>query len=129
VTGIARQAGPPRRYEAAASALAHANRAAGQATAVAEMVRTGKPLSAVVQQLLAAQGSLDALLLRLIQEEVDRQVLADALPTDVRRLLGPVLCRSRSPSRRGRPPTRPNTPPHAIQPEGPADDQARTVDD
>ncbi len=129
MTGGARKTMPPRRYAAAASALAHANRAAGEATAVAEMVRTGKPLSAVVQRLLATQGSLDALLLRLIQEEVDRQILADALPTDVRRLLGPVLRRTRSPSRQVRPPTRANTPPHAIQPERSADGQRRTVDD
>ncbi|MHB8961152.1 MAG: metal-sensing transcriptional repressor, partial [Candidatus Limnocylindrales bacterium] len=104
------------------SAVAHANRAAGQAAGVAEMVRTGKPMDAIVQQLLAAQGSLDALLLRLVQQEVDRQVGLEALHPDVRRLLGPVLRRSRSPSRRARPTGRPSTPPHAIQPEGSADD-------
>lgn len=112
--GTSRQ---PRRYEAAASASAHANRAAGQAAGVAEMVRTGQPLSAVVQQLLAAQGSLDALLLRLVQQEVDRQVLADNIHPDVRQLLGPVLRRSRSPSGRSRPPCRPPAPPPTAQPE------------
>ncbi len=125
MTGAARKTMPPRRYAAAASALAHANRAAGEATAIAEMVRTGKPLSAVVQRLLATQGSLDALLLRLIQEEVDRQILADALPTDVRRLLGPVSCRVAP----GASQNRANTPPHAIQPEQSTADQRHTVDD
>ena len=107
----------PRRYEAASSALAHANRAAGQAAGVAEMVRTGQPLSAVVQQLLAAQGSLDALLVRLVQQEVDRQVLAENIHPDVRELLGPVLRRSRSPSRRSRAPRQPGMPPHTAQSE------------
>ncbi len=107
----------PRRYEAASSALAHASRAAGQAAGVAEMVRTGQPLSAIVQQLLAAQGSLDALLVRLVQQEVDRQVLAENIHPDVRELLGPVLRRSRGPSHRTRAPRNPATPSHFAQSE------------
>ncbi len=101
----------PRRYEATASAAAHANRAAGQAAGVAEMVRAGKPLPAIVQQLLAAQGSLDALLLRLVQQEVDRQVLAENIHPDVRQLLGPVLRRGRGPSNRSSTSRTPSAPP------------------
>lgn len=91
-----------RPHAAAASAVAHANRAAGQAAAVAEMVRKGHPLNGIVQQLLAAQGSLDALLVRLVQDELDRQIPTDELHPDVRCLLGPVLRRSRGQSSRPR---------------------------
>lgn len=93
-----------------AEALARANRAAGQAAAVAEMIRNGQPHCAVVQQVLATQGSLDALLLRLVQQEVDRQAAApDGAQPDLRLLLRPILRRGRSP---GRAPLDPIASPH-----------------
>lgn len=111
MTGSAERPRQPRRLEFAGSAVAHANRAAGQAAGVAEMVRAGKSLPAIVQQLLAAHGSLDALLLRLVQQEVDRQVLAENIHPDARQLLGPVLRRSRSPSSHSRTPHTLSSPP------------------
>jgi DNA-binding FrmR family transcriptional regulator len=52
--------------------VAHAQRMAGQAAAVAGMVSAGRPYAAVVQQLLAARGSLDSLLVRIVELELAR---------------------------------------------------------
>lgn len=57
------------------AAVRHAQRASGQAAAVASMIGDGRPFADVAQQLLAARGSLDALLLRLVELE-----LHDCLP-------------------------------------------------
>lgn len=53
-------------------ALAHALRAAGQAAAVAEILRSDASFEALVQQLLATRGSLDSLLVRLAECELAR---------------------------------------------------------
>jgi DNA-binding FrmR family transcriptional regulator len=50
--------------------LAHALRAAGQSAAVAQMIRSGEPFEAIVQQILATRGSLDSLLVRLVEREL-----------------------------------------------------------
>lgn len=52
------------------AAVRHAQRATGQAAAVASMIATGRPFAEVAQQLLAARGSLDSLLVRLLELEL-----------------------------------------------------------
>lgn len=59
--------------------IAHAQRVAGQAAAVAGMVSAGRPYPEVVQQLLATRGSLDSLLVRIVEHELT-QVTADGSP-------------------------------------------------
>lgn len=59
-----------------AAAARHAQRAAGQVAALAAMIRASEPFAEVAQQLLAARGSLDSLLVRLVELE-----LSDCLPT------------------------------------------------
>jgi len=58
------------------AAVRHAQRATGQAAAVVSMIATGRPFAEVAQQLLAARGSLDSLLVRLVELE-----LSDCLPS------------------------------------------------
>jgi DNA-binding FrmR family transcriptional regulator len=57
------------------AAVRHAQRASGQVAALAGMIAAGDPFSDVAQQLLAARGSLDSLLVRLVELE-----LGDCLP-------------------------------------------------
>lgn len=56
---------------ARAAAVRHAQRATGQASAVASMIATGRSFPDVAQQLLAARGSLDSLLLRIVELELE----------------------------------------------------------
>lgn len=63
-----------------AAAVRHAQRASGQAGALASMIAAGEPFSEVIQQVLAARGSLDALLIRLVELE-----LGDCLPSQAAR--------------------------------------------
>ncbi len=94
------------------AAVRHAQRAAGQTAALAAIIASGRPFSEVAQQVLAARGSLDALLVRLVELE-----LCDCLPgreirDEVDELLRTALGRSApgrtapgrrpSPSRQGR---------------------------
>lgn len=58
-----------------AAAVRHAQRATGQIGALAGMIAGADPFPEVAQQLLAAKGSLDSLLVRLIELE-----LTDCLP-------------------------------------------------
>ena len=62
------------------AAVRHAQRVSGQASALASMIAGERPFAAVAQQVLAARGSLDALLLRLVELE-----LADCVPNRARR--------------------------------------------
>lgn len=50
--------------------VAHALRAAGQAGAVATLIRDDAPFDDIVQQLLATRGSFDSLLIRLVEREL-----------------------------------------------------------
>jgi len=54
----------------------HAQRAGGQVAALAGMIAAEEPFPDIAQQLLAARGSLDSLLVRLIELE-----LGDCLPS------------------------------------------------
>jgi DNA-binding FrmR family transcriptional regulator len=58
-----------------AAAVRHAQRAAGQVGALTGMIAGADPFPEVAQQLLAARGSLDSLLVRLLELE-----LIDCLP-------------------------------------------------
>jgi len=57
-----------------AAAVRHAKRATGQASAVASMIAAGRPFRNVAQQLLAARGSLDSLLIRIVELELQECV-------------------------------------------------------
>ncbi len=57
------------------AAVRHAQRASGQVAALAPMIAAAQPLAAVARQVLAARGSIDSLLVRLV--ELD---LRDCLP-------------------------------------------------
>ncbi len=121
---------PPTGAADRAAAVRHARRASGQVRALAGMIAAGDCFPAVAQQLLAARGSLDSLLIRLVELE-----LRDCLPTlsgrdEIDALLRTALGRAapgrapaRSPGRqtgrgtepvaRPRPPdARPNPSPH-----------------
>ncbi|MBA3877217.1 MAG: hypothetical protein C0498_09825 [Anaerolinea sp.] len=54
----------------------HAQRAGGQVGALAGMIAAEEPFPDIAQQLLAARGSLDSLLVRLVELE-----LGDCLPS------------------------------------------------
>jgi DNA-binding FrmR family transcriptional regulator len=60
------------------AAVRHAQRASGQAAALGGMISAARPFPDVAQQLLAARGSLDSLLVRLVEIEVE-----DCVPTRV----------------------------------------------
>lgn len=48
------------------AAVCHAQRVAGQVNAVASMIASERPFEEVTLQVLAARGSLDSLLMRLL---------------------------------------------------------------
>lgn len=80
-----------------AAAARHAQRASGQVGALAGMIAGAEPFPNVAQQLLAARGSLDSLLVRLVELE-----LGDCLPNqevrdEVDGLLRTVLGRRAQP--------------------------------
>ena len=51
------------------AAIRHAQRVSGQVAALASMIDANRPFPHVAQQLLAARGSLDSLLVRLVELE------------------------------------------------------------
>ena len=63
-----------------AAAVRHAQRAGGQVAALAGMISAVDAFPEVAQQLLAARGSLDSLLIRLVELE-----LGDCLPSQAAR--------------------------------------------
>jgi len=78
----------------------HAQRASGQVAAVAEMIGMSQPFGQVVQQLLAARGSLDSLLMRLIGLELRVYVPSREARDEVDGLLRTALGRN-APNRSG----------------------------
>jgi DNA-binding FrmR family transcriptional regulator len=62
------------------AAVRHAQRVTGQTFALASMIATRQPFAAIAQQLLAARGSIDSLLFRLVELE-----LRDRVPNPVAR--------------------------------------------
>ncbi|MEX1173013.1 MAG: metal-sensing transcriptional repressor [Chloroflexota bacterium] len=90
-----------------AALVSHARRLDGQIGALVHLLADDQPFGSVAQQLLAARGSIDSLLVRLVEHE-----LQDCLPPDidwheVDALLWTAIGRSISPARRHRGP-RPN---------------------
>jgi len=69
-------------------------RASGQVAAVGTMVAAGRPFPEVAQQLLAARGSLDSLLIRLVEIELDECVPSAAARAEVDGLLRSALGRN-----------------------------------
>lgn len=58
-----------------AAAIRHVQRASGQVSALVGMISARRPFAQIAQQLLAARGSLDSLLVRLVEIELE-----DCLP-------------------------------------------------
>lgn len=92
----------PTTVDQRAAAVRHAQRASGQVGALVGMIAGADPYPAVAQQLLAARGSLDSLLVRLVEIE-----LGDCLPSpevldEVDGLLRTALGRSTHGRNRGR---------------------------
>lgn len=80
------------------SAIRHAHRTAGQVAALAAMLDEGKPFSSVAQQILAARGSLDGLLLRVLEDALRACVPADPQRGEVVRLLQAAVGQSGLPT-------------------------------
>ena len=76
------------------AAVRHVQRASGQVSALAGMISAGRPFAEVAQQLLAARGSLDSLLVRLVEIELDDCVPAADTRGEVDGLLRTALGRS-----------------------------------
>lgn len=78
------------------AAVRHAQRATGQVAALASMITDGRPFGDVVQQLLAARGSLDSLLVRLVELQLRDCVPSREARDEVDGLLRTVLGHSAS---------------------------------
>lgn len=83
------------------AAVRHAQRASGQALALASMIAGDRPFAEVAQQVLAARGSLDALLVRLVELELADCVPNRACRTQVDELLRAALGHGRGARHRG----------------------------
>ena len=90
------------------AAVRHAQRVNGQVAALAGMIAAAHRFPDIAQQLLAARGSLDSLLVRLVELE-----LSDCLPTgEVREEVDGLLRTALGRAAPGRPtPTHPPTHP------------------
>ena len=75
-------------------AVSHARRATGQVAALASMIEEDRPFSEVAQQILAARGSLDSLLVRLVVLELRDCVPGQEARLEVDGLLRTALGRS-----------------------------------
>ncbi len=76
------------------AAIRHAQRVSGQVAAPASMIDANRPFPQVAQQLLAARGSLDSLLLRLVELELRGCVPSPEARDEVDGLLRTALGRS-----------------------------------
>ncbi|MDA8202674.1 MAG: metal-sensing transcriptional repressor [Chloroflexi bacterium] len=72
----------------------HALRASGQLQAVARMIESGGSFAPISQQLLAVRGSVDSLLHRLIDLELDERLAESEGRADVDLLLRTAFGRS-----------------------------------
>jgi DNA-binding FrmR family transcriptional regulator len=80
--------------DARTAAIRHAQRAGGQATALAGMIAADRPFPEIAQQLSAARGSLDALLIRLVDLELCLRVPNSTVADEVDGLLRAALGRT-----------------------------------
>ncbi|MBI2763683.1 MAG: metal-sensing transcriptional repressor [Chloroflexi bacterium] len=77
-------------------AVRHAQRAGGQAAALAGLIAGGAPFSEIAQQLLAARGSLDSLLVRLVDLELNECLPSQTVRDEVGHLILTALGRTGS---------------------------------
>jgi DNA-binding FrmR family transcriptional regulator len=75
------------------AAIRHAQRASGQVSALASMIAIDQPFPQIAQQLLAARGSLDSLLVRLVELELRECVTSREARAEVDQLLRTALGR------------------------------------
>lgn len=76
------------------AAVRHAQRASGQVAGLASMIAARRPFAEIAQQLLAARGSLDSLLVRLVEIELRECVPTSDARQEVDDLLRTALGRS-----------------------------------
>ena len=76
------------------AAVRHAHRASGQVAALATLIADDRPFSDIAQQILAARGSLDSLLVRLVEIELQERVPAGDAREEVDDLLRTALGRN-----------------------------------
>jgi DNA-binding FrmR family transcriptional regulator len=76
------------------AAVRHIQRASGQVAALAAMITARRPFAEVAQQLLAARGSLDSLLVRLVEIELEDCLPAAETRGEVDELLRTALGRA-----------------------------------
>jgi DNA-binding FrmR family transcriptional regulator len=87
------------------AAVHHARRLTGQVAALPTMIAANRSLEDIAQQIVAARGSLDALLLRLILLDLLASPATPKARVDVERGLRLGLGRRRAESRAHRAPT------------------------
>lgn len=85
-----------------AALVSHARRVNGQVGALVHLLADEQPFGSVAQQLLAARGSIDALLVRLVEVELHDRLPPDIDWHEVDALLWTAIGRSISPARRRR---------------------------
>ena len=76
------------------AAVRHVQRVSGQVAALAGMITADRPFHEVAQQLLAARGSLDSLLVRLVEIELDECLPGTKARAEVDDLLRTALGRN-----------------------------------
>ena len=96
------------------AAVRQAQRASGQVAALARMISAVRPFPEIAQQLLAARGSLDSLLVRLVEIELQDRLPHGVARNEVDDLLRTALGRT-APVRRVSRPRRRDTPPSHAQ--------------
>ena len=82
--------------------VAHAQRGSGQAGSLARMIASEQPFAEVGQRLPAVRGSLDSLLIRLVELELADRLPSPAVRDDVDNVLRTVLGHSTTMSGRRR---------------------------
>jgi DNA-binding FrmR family transcriptional regulator len=85
-----------------AALVRHARRVDGQVGALVQLLADERPFESVAQQLLAARGSIDSLLIRLVELELQECLPPDVDWHEVDALLWTAIGRSISPARRHR---------------------------
>ncbi len=75
------------------AAIRHAQRASGQVAGLASMIAGDQPFPQIAQQLLAARGSLDSLLVRLVELQMRECVTNRKARVEVDGLLRTALGR------------------------------------
>lgn len=93
------------------AAVRHVQRVSGQVSALSGMINARRPFTEIAQQLSAARGSLDSLLVRLVEIELDECLLAATARDEVDDLMRTALGRGTSVRAPRRRPASTGTPP------------------